>query len=211
MRNIVSTAAKKRAARMSPAERRRQILAHALAEAARLGLDRARHSDVARAAGVAVPTVFHYFPTRIDMTTAVVDEVARFLLDDLLAASDHPARPAPETIETVLMVFCDSIDTHPDYARVWLEWSVAVRGELWDSYLRFHRAALDGIRAIMLRGIEQGSIRGDVDIDDAARVIVSLAHMVAQMSFSGATREQVAHTVRSLVRGYLEREHSATT
>ena len=104
------------------------------------------------------------------------------------------------------MAFCDSIETHSDYVRVWLEWSVAVRGELWESYLRFHRGALDGIRRIILRGIDSGTIRGGLDIDDAARVIVSLAHMVAQMSFSGATRDQVEHTVHSLVRGYLERD-----
>lgn len=199
-----------RARRMSPAERQRQILSHALGEAARLGLERARHSDVARAAGVAVPTVFHYFPTRDELTGAVVEEVARFLLEDLLAASEDPAQPATVVIENILMAFCDSIETHPSYARVWLEWSVAVRGLLWDSYLRFHRAALGGVRDVMVRGVEDGSIRRDVDLDDAARVIVSLAHMVAQMYFSGATRDQVAHTVHSLVQGYLEREHDTS-
>ena len=198
----------RRATRMTPADRRRQIVACALSEAARLGLERARHSDVARAAGVAVPTVFHYFPTRESLALAVVEEVARFLLEDLLAGTGDPAQPAPQVIESVLMVFCDSIETHPDYVRVWLEWSVAVRGELWNSYLEFHRAALAGIREIAARGVGQGSIRDDIDVDDAARVIVSLAHMVAQMNFSGATRAQVAHTVHSLVEGYLERAHT---
>ncbi|MCA8977471.1 MAG: hypothetical protein KDC98_22300, partial [Planctomycetes bacterium] len=135
--------------------------------------------------------------------------VARFLLEDLLAASEDVARPAPEVIETVLMVFCDAIDTHPDYVRVWLEWSVAVRGALWDGYLRFHRAALAGIRAIAARGVAHGQVRADVDLDDAAHVVVSLAHMVAQMSFSGASRARIARTVHSLVHGYLERDGEA--
>ncbi|MGE0487098.1 MAG: TetR/AcrR family transcriptional regulator [Gammaproteobacteria bacterium] len=190
---------------MTPDDRRRQILAHALTASAALGIERARHSDVARAAGVAVSTVFHYFPTREALALAIVEEVARFLLDDLLAASEDVTRPAPQVIETVLMVFCDAIETHPDHVRVWLEWSVAVRGALWDGYLRFHRAALAGIRSIAERGVAAGQVRPDIDLDDAARVVVSLAHMVAQMSFSGASRAQIAHTVHSLVHGYLER------
>jgi TetR/AcrR family hemagglutinin/protease transcriptional regulator len=112
---------------------------------------------------------------------------------------------APNSIEAVLMAFCDSIDSDPDYVRVWLEWSVSIRAGLWESYLRFYRKALAGIRTILERGVDASSIRADLDLDDAARVIVGLAHMVAQMKFSGASREQVVRTVHSLVQGYLER------
>ncbi len=189
---------------MRPEDRRQQILRCALAEAARLGLERARPSDVARAAGVAVSTVFHYFPTREELALGIVEEVDRFLLEDLLAATEDPTRPAPQVIEAILMVFRDAIDTHEDYVRVWLEWSVSVRGGLWRRYLVFYRAALDGIGAILARGVTQGAIRPGTDLKVAARVVVSLAHMVAQMSFSGATADDVAATVHSLMKAYLE-------
>jgi len=102
------------------------------------------------------------------------------------------------------MSFCDSIDTAPDYVRVWLEWSVSVRDGLWDRYLDFYRNANKGIGKIIKRGVREQSIRKNINVDDAARVIVGLAHMVAQMKFSGASRKQVARTVNSLVTGYLE-------
>ena len=193
-----------RASRMDPQERRRHLIAAALRTFAARGIGEASHSAIAREAGVAVPTAFHYFESKEALVEAVLDEVSRFLLDDLLAGNDDPAESAPNVIANIHMSFCDAIESHPDYIRVWLEWSVSIRDGLWDSYLGFYRGALAGMREIIERGQRDGSIRADIDIDDAARVIVALAHMTVQMKFSGATREQVEHTLRSLMQGYLQ-------
>jgi TetR/AcrR family hemagglutinin/protease transcriptional regulator len=188
---------------MSPTARREQLMQAALALCARRGLGSARHSDLAEAAGVAVPTTFHYFPTKTDLVNAVIGEVHRFLLEDIVAPHTASNAPAPVIIERTLTTFCDAIDSHPDHIRVWLEWSVSVREGLWESYLGFYRASLEAIGHLIARGQERGEIRVDLDVDDAARVIVGLAHMIVQMKFSGSSREQVAHTVHSLVQGYL--------
>ncbi len=193
-----------RASRMEPQERRRQLVAAALRTFATRGIGEANHSAIAREAGVAVPTAFHYFDSKDALVEAVLDEVSRFLLEDLLAGNDNPTESAPNVIANIHMSFCDAIESHPDYIRVWLEWSVSIRDGLWDSYLDFYRAALAGTRTVLKRGQREGTIREDIDIDDACRVIVALAHMTVQMKFSGATREQVDHTLRSLTQGYLQ-------
>ncbi len=189
---------------MDPALRRAQLLKAALKVFADHGIGAANHTAIATAAGVAVPTMFHYFATKEEIVDAALAEVSRFLLDELLAGNDDASVPATAAVRSILLAFCDSIDSEPDYARVWLEWSVSVREGLWDRYLVFHRGAIKGIRNVLKRGLREGSIRKDVNIDDAARVVVGLAHMVAQMKFSGASRKQVARTVSSLVNGYLE-------
>ncbi len=196
-----------RASRMSPGERRRQLVAAALRTFAARGIGETSHTALAQEAGVAVPTVFHYFATKESVIEAVLAEVSRFLLDDLLASGDEPTEPAPVVIEAILMSFCDAIDTHPDYIRVWLEWSVAIREGLWESYLSFYRGALEGIRSILERGVAEASVQQGIDIEDAARVIVGLAHMIVQMKFSGASRDQVVRTVHTLLKSYLQ--HSA--
>ena len=155
-----------RASRMDPQARRRHLIAAALRTFAARGIGEASHSAIAREAGVAVPTAFHYFESKEALVEAVLDEVSRFLLDDLLAGNDDPAESAPNVIANI--------------------------------------GALAGMREIIERGQRDGSIRADIDIDDAARVIVALAHMTVQMKFSGATREQVEHTLRSLMQGYLQ-------
>ena len=70
--------------------------------------------------------------------------------------------------------------------------------------LNFYRKALDGIGRLLARGAAEGSIAQHLNRDDAARVIVGLAHMIVQMRLSGSSREQVVQTVHSLVQGYLQ-------
>jgi len=192
-----------RAARLSPDARRELLLQHALAAFADKGLSAARHSDVAALAGVSLPTALHYFPSREALRARVLDEVSRFLLEDVLAVTAARYTPATEAIVAVMLGFDDAIETHPHHIRIWLEWSVAVRGDLWPSYLEFYAGALKGIGLLLARGKRQGCIARQLDSKDAARVIVSLAHMIVQMKFAGSARAQIAHTVRSLVLGYL--------
>jgi len=189
---------------MPPEKRRQQLVLSAVKIFAQKGIGAANHSDLARAAEVALPTTFHYFPSRDDLVEAVLSEVSRFLLDEILGTHVDSSGPAPETVESILMTFCDAIDDHPHYVQVWLDWSVGVREGLWDRYLVFYRSAIDGIEAILVRGTSEGSISAELDLPDAARVVVGLAHMIVQMRFSGADRDQVVLTVHSLVRRYLE-------
>lgn len=81
----------------------------------------------------------------------------------------------------------------------------SVRGSRWAAYLAFYRGALAGVTRLLARGKRQGCSAREVANQDAARVIVGLAHMVAQMKFAGSTDRQVAHTVHSLVHGDLAR------
>jgi len=192
-----------RAARLSPDARRQQLLGHALEVFASKGLSAARHTDLASAAGVSLPTTLHYFPSREVLVNLVLAEVSRFLLEDILATQAKQHRAATDAIAAVLLGFDDAIETHPHHVRIWLEWSVAVRGELWPPYLEFYAGALRGVGQLIARGKRQGAIARSVDGKDASRVIVSLAHMIVQMKFAGSTRAQIAHTVQSLVLGYL--------
>ena len=200
----------RRAARMAPDARREHLLRAAIHVFAAKGIGDARHTDVAHAAAVAVPTAFHYYPTKAQLLRAVLGEISRFLLEDIVAAHFASRDPAPAVIERILMTFCDAIDTHPDHVRVWLEWSVSIRKGLWNSYLVFYRKALALIGALIERGQAEGVIEAQLDVEDAARVIVGLAHMIVQMKFSGSSRTQVINTVHSLMHGYLE-AHSRPT
>ena len=195
--------ARARAARLAPDARRALLLETALTVFGDKGLAAARLTDLAHAAGVALPTVLHYFPSRDALLGEVLREVSRFLLEDILAGVARETRTAPAAIEQILLRFCDAIDSQPHHVRIWLEWSVGVRDERWQDYLVFHAGALDGIGAVLARGRAAGEIDPQLSLADAARVVVSLAHMIVQMKFAGASRTQVAHTVRSLVHGYL--------
>ncbi len=187
-----------RARRLDPSERRPQLLQCALRVFARRGLGSARHAEIAREAKVSVPTVFFYFPSREALVKAVLDEVARFLTD-MTVEIHASSRPAPEIVLAHAKAFADSVDTHPDYARVWLDWSTAMREEIWPLYLDFQENIV-GIIANTIRRWQRANGRPEEEAEDDARLIVGSAHMIAQMKFTRCSPEKVDHFLRTLVR-----------
>jgi TetR/AcrR family hemagglutinin/protease transcriptional regulator len=198
--------ARKRAARLPPAARRAQLVESALRAFARRGLGATRHADVATTAGVSLPAVFHYFATREALVGAVLDEIERFYLtmmqDAVRATAGAPAR---ETLLAHGRAFARSVDTHPEHARVWLDWSTAVRDQLWRRYLVLSRQVDRGVTATVRRGKGDGSVAADVVPEDAARLFVASAYAVVQMKLSELSDGKVERFLASAVRAVVGR------
>jgi TetR/AcrR family hemagglutinin/protease transcriptional regulator len=190
--------------RLAPEQRKAQLLEAALRVFARRGIGRAGHTEIAGEAAVSVSTVFLYFPTREELVTAVFEEVNRFLQD---MASEIYARelPAPELIHEHVVAFARSVDTHPDYARVWLDWSTAIRDETWPRYLEFQEKIVALIAATITRGQRDGSIAAGVDPQADARLLIGSAHMIAQMKFSRVASDEIDRFIDTLVSAALGR------
>jgi len=188
----------RRRRRLAPDVRRAQLMECALRVFARRGLGEARHAEIAEEAGVAVPTVFFYFPTREALVDSVLQEVDRFLIDMALEvhASD---KSADEVMLDHIIAFTNSVDSHPDHARVWLDWSTAIREVVWPRYLDFQDRIFEIITATLQRGQVQGDISRQFDAADQARLLVGSAHMLAQMKFAGQPREKLEQFFRTLV------------
>jgi TetR/AcrR family hemagglutinin/protease transcriptional regulator len=165
---------------------------------ARRGLGEGRHAEIAKEAGVSVPTVFVYFPSRADLLTSVLDEVERFY-DDMAKRIHGRDLPAPRLILDHAMTFANSVDTHPDYARVWLDWSTAIRDEVWPRYLEFQGRIIRIIEKTIQRGQREGSLAANVDPGDEAHLLFISAHMIAQMKFACEPSERVERFLQTLV------------
>ncbi len=106
--------------RLPPEERRAQLLEIAIDVFADRGLGAARHAEIAERAGVAVSTVFVYFPTREKLVDDVLDCVASFFLD-LLEREYGQDEPCVDLLRSVGERFLDLLETHRSYVLVWLE------------------------------------------------------------------------------------------
>lgn len=188
-----------RAPRLAPHARRSQLLGLALGVFASRGIGAARHAEVAARAGVAVSTVFAYFPTRAALVSAVLGEVERLYLD--LAARVHAAeRPAPELLLAHATAFADAVDRHPGHARVWLDWSSAVGVEtLWPRYQSFEQRMVSVIAKTLARGQREGTLSGDIHPEDGARLAIGAGFLIAQMKLSGRPEPEVARFLQALV------------
>lgn len=196
-----------RAARLSPTERRAQLLQCAVKAFADVGISRAGHADVARRAAVSAPTVFAYFPTREVLVAAVIDEVARFIVDDVVAPVQRLPLPVPEILIETGLAFTEAVGSHPDHARVWLDWSTAFRADVWPGYVAFQARVGGLLKATIMRGRRDGSLARGLDADDATALIVGSAHMLAQMKYSGRAPAQIAHFMRTLIDGFRAGTH----
>jgi TetR/AcrR family hemagglutinin/protease transcriptional regulator len=122
--------------RLKPDERHAQLLEAAMQVFARRGLGRGTHADVAEACGVVVGTVFLYFPTREALLAEVLAEVERestAIAERCYAGGRaHRKHSAATCVESL-----DLVERKPEYALIWLDWSTAVRDEVWPRYLAF--------------------------------------------------------------------------
>jgi TetR/AcrR family hemagglutinin/protease transcriptional regulator len=183
--------------RLQPEERRDQLVRCALSVFARRGVGRAVHADVARVADVAVSTAFLYFPTREALVDAVLTEVEDFYV--VLAEQVHASHdPAPEVVLEHGRRFRASIDSHPDHAYIWLDWSTAVRDDTWPRYLALTERLVSIQERTVRRGQREGSVAPGVDAEAAARLLIGYAQLAAQLKlsdFDEARTQAVGHTV----------------
>ncbi len=196
------SSARRRAHPLDKAERRALLLQCAIRVFARRGIGAARHAEIASKAKVSVPTVFFYFPTRKALVKAVLEEVARFFTE--MAETAHAKRgPAREIILEHLRAFADGVDTHPDHTRVLLDWSTALRDEVWPLFLRFQEKVITEItRSIRRWRMEAGSGR-DSEAEDDARVIAATGYVLVQMKVARLPNSRIERFLQTLARDTL--------
>lgn len=165
-------------------ERRAQLLRCAIVVAARKGLVRMVHAEVAAEAGVSVPTVFAYFSNRRALLLAVTEEVDRFYY--ALARSYHHSEREPlDAVRDHLIGFAVSVDADPEYARIWLEWGALLTNEygMWDAFLDYQERVIRMLASSIRKAQHAGAVPREVSAPDAARLIMASAYLVAQLKF----------------------------
>lgn len=188
--------------RLTPEARRAQLMQCAVTAFAAMGLERATHAEAARLAGVSVPTAFVYFPTREDLLAAVLGEVERFL-DQMVDASMSLDASPEVRLAALALAFSDAADRQSDLIRVWLDWSTAVRADVWPSYRRVEERIV--ARAAAAIAEHRSGKPGKPSLADksAARMFVGSGHTVALMKLSHASVAEVDSLIGVLVRATL--------
>lgn len=191
-----------RARRMVRADRAEQIADCAVRIFAREGIGHANHSRVAKEAGVSLPTLFYHYPDHASLTRAVLARVSSFLLDTIGRTAIEEGCGGLAAIERILLRLARSLDEHHDVTAIWLDWSTARSNETWPAYLAFNEDAQLLIEPLIRQAVEEGEAHGIADAPAAARVVVGMAHMVAQMNLTARPYAEIEHAVRRLTSGY---------
>ncbi|MEQ8662603.1 MAG: TetR/AcrR family transcriptional regulator [Gammaproteobacteria bacterium] len=173
-------------------ERRRQLLDVAIRVAARRGLGRTAHAEIAQDAGVAVSSVFAYFPNRSELMAAVVADVGEFYI--ALARRHHERAADPlAAVRSHFLGFAESVETHPDYAQVWLEWAVLIRCEdgLWDAFLEFQEQIISIVARSIRKCQKSNVVPASVTAPESARLLVASAYTTVQLVFMKRSKQVI--------------------
>jgi TetR/AcrR family hemagglutinin/protease transcriptional regulator len=179
-------------------ERRAQLLRCALRAFSREGIGSAGHADIAAEAHVSVPTVFDYFPTRNALIEAVVVEVERFFSARSLRATSQ-FETVREQLAAVLRDFADSCDTHPEYARVWVNWGTSFQKKIWPYYQRFMTGSMKFHRDLIEAGLRRGEPLRNVDPDRLTYLVIGTSTTIVQMKMQNVDAGWIAQYLEAVV------------
>lgn len=178
--------------RLSREDRKKELLDSAVKIAADIGLGKLVHAEIARANNVVVATVFLYFPDAESLVRAVVEEVGTFYreqCDQYLTGRDA----SPDDLQAYSNAFVDSIDSHPQYAAVFLQWAAAVGNEhgIWDLFLEHINYLEKKItrRVKALPFIASGT-SGQL-VDTFVQLWLGSAFVIIRLKFSGASQKKL--------------------
>lgn len=184
--------------RLPPEERRAQLLEVALRVFARSGLGQARHAEIAKEAGVAVSTVFLYFPTRDALVDAVLSRVESIYV--AMAENVHTRGLGPrETLERHAEWFVESLEDHMSEVLVWLDWSTSFRQQHWQRFLAFMNRVVTIVEETIRAGQASGEIDPARDAHALARLFVGTAQILVHMKLVGTDAEAITDFSRTVL------------
>lgn len=155
------------------AAKRRAILDAAVACFAEKGFERTTTADLCRAAGISSGSLFHYFPSKRAVFTAIFEEDARITADQLAeaATADDPWTSLLDVVDAQT-----ALVTIPGVVRLVLEAAAqAARDEEFAELIRRNEQALrDGLTVLVARAVDAGSIDPGVAPRAAASWVAAL-------------------------------------
>jgi AcrR family transcriptional regulator len=191
-----------------PRDNRERILmatAHAIA---RRGVRGLRIEDVASEAGVSAALLYYHFESRSGLVRAALEHASEQAPSTALGRVST-TKTGYEAVEEALLAELGEEPTVRDNAVVWGEVSMSAvfEPELRDDVRRvtelWRASVADGIRG----GIEDGSIRADIDPDEISELLISLVDGLCNRWLAGAMERKRA---RQLLRQALRRSLRAS-
>jgi AcrR family transcriptional regulator len=158
-------------------ERRAEILRAALSVFARQGLAATKISDIAEAAGISHGLVYHYFPTKEAIYTALVERAAQGGLRTTEEALAHSSAASPwERLRTLCEVMVTGIQTQPEYLMIMLQVGTpnALPGGARRALVQYARQTVANLAALIREGQEAGQVVAGDPVELAKALLATI-------------------------------------
>jgi len=149
-----------------PAEKRRkQIVKCAVRVFARSNYRKARVADIAAEAGISEAMIYKHFPSKKSIFIEILHDMSGRMISRL-GEEGNKEENALEAIRNMAKTFYNLIVNHPDEVKVQFQAISEVDDkEIADRLHQDHEDYMRFIRSVIERGIQQGTVRKDLDVD----------------------------------------------
>ncbi|RXJ72458.1 LuxR family transcriptional regulator [Veronia nyctiphanis] len=190
--------------RLSPKQRKEQLLNCALSAFSRRGIARAGHADIADVANVSVATVFNYFPTRDELVDAVLAEAER----EFTAILSNSVSEEPNSLRAALnRVTAEVIDAaldEQDWLKIWFEWSTSIRENIWPQFAKTNQKFIDKLAEQFQAGLARNELNTEHSPADLANMVNGVIYMLYLQANQHADKEQLTGKAQSYINVLLE-------
>ena len=161
---------------LQAAARREEILRTALGLFAARGFDATSTKQIAREAGIAEGLVFHYFPTKAGLLTAVLEarlEDGRAFRNELRPLLESASsRPAAEVLGAVASGWLAALRRDQEIVVV-LFTTAQTNPEVWEAWQGLIREGAELLTGYLAARVRAGELRENLPLETAATVFVS--------------------------------------
>lgn len=190
--------------RLPAKERETQIVRAATAVFARSNYRVASTAEVAAEAGIAEPTVFKYFPTKKSLFLRILDGTGKAILRVWERVSLSEATGI-EALERMGDAYIRGVQRHTGELKVQFQALAESDDPDFAGVLRAnHEGYVGFFRGVIERGIEDGSIRPDVDPEAMAWLLNSVGFTSTLLRLLGFDEEMGERQYRSMMTACLE-------
>jgi AcrR family transcriptional regulator len=158
------------------AARREQILETALKLFAERGFDATSTRQIAKEVGIAEGLIFHYFPTKASLLTAILEDrlegrrAFRTRLRPLL--DDAGGKPAPGVLHAVASGWLATLRRDEEIVVV-LFTAAQTNPEVWQAWQGLIREGTELLTGYLASRVQAGELREDLPLETAATMFVS--------------------------------------
>jgi len=193
--------------RLPAEERRKQILKCAIRVFARSNYRKTRVADIAAEAGISEAMIYKHFPSKKSIFIEILHKMSERMISRLREKGNEEEK-ALEAIRNMAKTFYKLILNHPYEVKVQFQAISEIDDkEIAERLHKDHEDYMHFIRSVIERGIQQGTVRKDLDVDtlvlllDGVGVFIELMKLLSfEKHFTETTVVKMTDSLVELMR-----------
>lgn len=183
--------------RMSPEQRRAELVQSAQELFTRNGIDKTSVSDIVSNAGVSQGTFYWYFKSKDEIVNAVVENVGEEMLQELSNVSHLPGLNSVEKLSTILSAFHSRVGQENKVMEHLLKQR---QSSLYDRvYKEMSKQILPILGEIIEQGVQEGFFHTQYPHEAAALVVASCQSVFNEQLYRESPDDSPNHALMDFI------------